>query len=168
MFKILLFLCIGFLVSIQLHAQTTNDTIRVGYSFFGNEYFLNGKSIERADVNRLLSSKENTKELLYSSQNTRLLGTLVMGAGVLYGAVVINEMVQEEQYSDESDKDDKIIIKGGIAAGVTCVGILLFSSANTKFQKAIKLYNKQVTSTASELEINLGLIEDRLALTIDF
>lgn len=156
-FAILLFLTV--FISNTIFAQTAKDTILVDYSFWGNNYFIDGNEYTRGDICSLLESNNNSSKRINSSYNQKYWGYGTLSVGViLLGASIYDVYESVENYGEAPTKS-KFYFKSAAAVGFNFVAIIFFSSSKKSFSNAIKAYNKSLNADtgANEFKVNIDL-----------
>ncbi len=128
---------------------------------------MNGKEIGRGDVVKLLKSNEKTDKMITSASINKawcyIAGTQAM---FLVAGIIHSVVLDRKEYGNKTTLSTLTLIEVGLAivSGIVSIGSL--TASNSKFQSAIKTYNKTVKNpiTGSNNILNVDFELNRLVL----
>ncbi len=165
---------ISFLTAGQASAQNATDTIRVEYSFWGNSYYLGDTKQYKDDIRDFLDRNPSTQALMKSSATYKTWGNITLTTGLILTAYTIYDGLMMGHSSGRSPFENqsygydatKFNIRAAIAVALDLTGILLLLDSNSKFNKAIKTYNKNSLSSNFEYDFYIGY--NRIGVVVVF
>lgn len=146
----------------QIHAQNTNDSIRIKHSFWGNNFYIGDKEYSESDIKDILYNDLNSQKLMDASGSSKTWGYITLSAGVLltgyalyeawgtYNNYGVSPFKNHYSYSGGSYDASTFIITTVLAVGLDLAGILQLLGSRSKFYKAIKTYNKGMLTSSFE------------------
>ena len=177
-FKIcIIYLFVFFSFSLA-NAQEKSSPIKIDFSFFGNDYYINGIEYSKGEIADILDLNESTQELISSYSSKKLWGYICLGAGViLTGSLAYQAWEADNNYGTSpftsvnnhygGRYDSAHFIYTFIAnIGVDIIGLMLIMSSNNTFNKAIDKYNKNLQSSNGLIDFKVGF--NRVALQLNF
>ncbi len=162
----LLNLFLFIICSMTATAQTSQDSIIVDYSFWGNSYAIKGVEVPRSDIVDILENNINSSDRLVSSSWNKNLGYIALGAGLLLTINQIKEVYMDNTYSGGTNKSSGFVISSALALGLDLTGLLLIRQSNKQFQSAIKIYNRKLSDTSQNFEFNIGFDFNKLVFSL--
>lgn len=167
MTKTFIFLLI-FLFSISLKAQDSRDSIISQKTFFGHRYFINDIKVSSNKVSDILRANESTDEILTSSRNKKTIGYILLVGGSLSALNVIMESWTIHNNYGVLPNSSGFYISSVATAVCLIASEMFISDGNRKYQRAIKIYNKDVVSPKQTTELNFNVGLNYLSLSYRF
>ncbi|MCO5251173.1 MAG: hypothetical protein M9949_07100 [Candidatus Kapabacteria bacterium] len=165
---------ISFLAAGQALAQNATDTIRVEYSFWNNSYYLGDTKQYKDDIRDILYRNLSTQDLMESSTSYKIWGNITLTTGLILTAYTIYDGLMMGHSSGRSPFENqsygydatRFNITAAIAVVLDLTGILLLLDSNSKFNRAIKAYNKNSLSSNIDYDFYIGY--NRIGVVVVF
>ncbi len=149
------------------NAQEKSSAIKIDFSFFGNDYYIDGVEYSKGEIAGILELNESTQELISSYSSKKLWGYVCLGAGVLLtGSLAYQAWESDNNYGKSAFNSSPIIYTLIANIGVDIIGLMLIMSSNKTFIKAIDKYNKNLQSSNDLIDFKVGF--NRVALQLHF
>ncbi|HPI19066.1 MAG TPA: hypothetical protein PKY56_01730 [Candidatus Kapabacteria bacterium] len=149
------------------NAQEKSSQIKIDFSFFGNDYYINGVEYSKGEIADILDLNESTQELISSYSSKKLWGYICLGAGVILTGSLAMDAYATSQNSGTSPFNSTSFTYPFVAnIGLDIIGLMLIMSSNKTFIKAIDKYNKNLQSSNDFIDFKVGF--NRVALQLHF
>ena len=126
-----------------VQAQSRKDTIKVDYSFWGNEYYIGTSKYSKSKISDIISHHQFSYDLVSSSKLDKTLAVISLAGGLLLTVITIDDIISYYNYGSGQVKES-IYFTAGAATVLDLISFVLFSSSKEKFRRAIKSYNKYI------------------------
>ena len=147
--------------------QENSYAIKIDFSFFGNDYYINGVKYSKGEIADILDLNESTQELISSYSSKKFWGYFCLGAGViLTGSLAYQAWESDNNYGTSAFNSSPIIYTLIANIGVDVIGLMLIMSSNKTFNKAIDKYNKNLQTSSGFMDFKFGF--NRIALQLHF
>lgn len=147
--------------TLSLNAQDPGDSIIVNDAFLGHIYYIDSNKVSRDVVSYIVGSDRQTQKLLRVSRIQRSVGKIALCVGAISTVFVFlnaGTISYNSPYGVSTLADVDIYAVIGALGGLS-FGILELYESNWRFQKAIKIYNSDISipKKMTELNFNIGL-----------
>ncbi|MEI6091113.1 MAG: hypothetical protein WCR42_11720 [bacterium] len=156
--------------ALSLNAQDPGDSVIVKDAFLGHIYYIDSNKVSRDVVSYIVGSDRQTQKLLRVSRIQRSVGKIALCVGAISTVFVFlnaGTISYNSSYRVSSLADMNIYAVIGALGGLS-FGILELYESNWRFQKAINIYNSDISIPKKTTELNLNLGLNYLNLTYRF
>jgi hypothetical protein len=166
--KYLILTLLTIFVATNMSAQTTQNSISIKSSLWGNSYFIDGKEVSTDDVYTKLISQTESNMLLQKSFSQKSWGWVTLAVGMFFNIGTLQSLYYSFRNDETAPSDNSFYRNAAIAVGFDIAAIIFFSLSKKSFSNSIKSYNRNLNTDSGFNEINLKINGNMITFTYSF
>ncbi len=153
------------LVTANLKAQSTKDSIIFNRAFWGNSYYIDGKEVSFDVIYTKLISQTESNMLLQESISHKNWAWRSLVVGMLFNISTLQSIYYSYRNYEKAPNSTGFYSVAAIAVGFDIVAIIYFSLSKKSFGNSIKAYNSNLNKDSGFNEMDLKINGNRISFT---